>query len=224
MAFLDETGLAHVRDLVREDIEAAQLEGKDGKDGTNGVTFTPSLDTEGNLSWTNDGGLDNPETVNIKGPKGEDASVDTLDILQAVYPVGALYLSSVAADPATLFGFGTWEQIKDTFLLAAGDTYAAGTTGGEATHTHEYRLGVKTYFGSPVGSDETMFQSWDYTTGAYKDAERDGNAGNPKINTGLNGENQDLGDDCYQQKVVGNTKASENMPPYLAVYVWKRTA
>lgn len=36
--------------------------------------------------------------------------------------------------PASLFG-GTWEQIKDSFILAAGDTYAAGSTGGEASHT-----------------------------------------------------------------------------------------
>ena len=39
--------------------------------------------------------------------------------------------------PATLFG-GTWVQLKDKFLLGAGDTYTAGSTGGSATmaHTH----------------------------------------------------------------------------------------
>lgn len=47
------------------------LPGKDGMNGENGVTFTPSVDNEGNLSWTNNGNLDNPETKNIKGPKGE---------------------------------------------------------------------------------------------------------------------------------------------------------
>ena len=48
--------------------------GEDGQDatgGANGVTFTPSVDNDGNLSWTNDGGLTNPTTVNIKGPQGE---------------------------------------------------------------------------------------------------------------------------------------------------------
>lgn len=39
-----------------------------GKDGT---TFTPSVSASGDLSWTNDGGKENPETVNIKGPQGE---------------------------------------------------------------------------------------------------------------------------------------------------------
>ena len=39
--------------------------------GLMGVTFTPSVDVGGNISWTNNGGLDNPTTQNIKGPQGE---------------------------------------------------------------------------------------------------------------------------------------------------------
>ena len=45
--------------------------GKDGADGEDGATFTPSVDSAGNLSWTNNKGLTNPPTVNIKGPKGD---------------------------------------------------------------------------------------------------------------------------------------------------------
>lgn len=44
--------------------------GADGANGADGVTFTPSVDSAGNLSWTNDGGLSNPATVNIKGATG----------------------------------------------------------------------------------------------------------------------------------------------------------
>ena len=53
------------------------IQGEKGEPGTNGVngedgaTFTPSVDAEGNLSWTNDKGLVNPTTVNIKGDKGD---------------------------------------------------------------------------------------------------------------------------------------------------------
>lgn len=47
----------------------------DGIDGENGATFTPSVDSAGNISWTNDKGLPNPTTVNIKGPKGDMGSV-----------------------------------------------------------------------------------------------------------------------------------------------------
>ena len=50
-------------------------DGAPGADGKNGATFTPAVDTNGNLSWTNDGGLPNPETVNVRGAQGEAATV-----------------------------------------------------------------------------------------------------------------------------------------------------
>ena len=46
--------------------------GRDGVDGRDGTTFTPSVDLEGNLSWTNDGGKENPATVKIVGKDGKD--------------------------------------------------------------------------------------------------------------------------------------------------------
>lgn len=45
-------------------------QGVQGEIGPRGYTFTPAVDDAGNLSWTNDGGLPNPEEVNIKGPIG----------------------------------------------------------------------------------------------------------------------------------------------------------
>lgn len=51
-----------------------------------------------------------------------------------LYPVGSIYISFNATDPSTLFG-GTWQRLKDTFLLANGDTYAPNTTGGSANKT-----------------------------------------------------------------------------------------
>lgn len=56
------------------------------------------------------------------------------DTASKLYPVGSVYISFNSADPSTLFG-GTWQRLKDTFLLANGDTYAANTTGGSATKT-----------------------------------------------------------------------------------------
>lgn len=44
---------------------------KDIGKGVNGTTYTPSVSVAGEISWTNDGGKDNPEPVNIKGPKGD---------------------------------------------------------------------------------------------------------------------------------------------------------
>jgi hypothetical protein len=57
------------------------------------------------------------------------------NLWKTIYPVGSLYLSTSATNPATLFG-GTWEQIQDKFMLAAGTTYPAGSSGGNASHTH----------------------------------------------------------------------------------------
>ena len=52
-------------------INNGTIQGAKGDTGAAGTTFTPHLDGNGNLSWTNDGGLDNPETQNIRGAKGD---------------------------------------------------------------------------------------------------------------------------------------------------------
>jgi hypothetical protein len=52
--------------------------GSTGAPGKNGATFFPTVDTDGNLSWVNDGSLSNPSTVNIKGPKGDTGDIANL--------------------------------------------------------------------------------------------------------------------------------------------------
>lgn len=51
-------------------VDNGQIQGAKGDKGDKGATFTPSIDANGNLSWTNDGGLDNPTTQNIRGATG----------------------------------------------------------------------------------------------------------------------------------------------------------
>jgi hypothetical protein len=123
-------------------------------------------------------------------------------LLDYLHPVGSIYQSTDPTSPADLFG-GTWEQIKDRFLLAAGDSHEAGTTGGEeehiltaeemANHTHGYD-----YTGQ---SDATG-------TGAIKIVSPGSTA------------------NAYTGKATSNCggQAHNNMPPYLAVYTWRRTA
>jgi hypothetical protein len=55
----------------RAEAAADRAESGGGGTGSNGATFTPSVSADGVLSWTNDKGLDNPEPVNIRGPKGD---------------------------------------------------------------------------------------------------------------------------------------------------------
>lgn len=49
-----------------------KIQGAKGSNGAPGATFRPSVDASGNISWTNDGGLDNPASQNIRGPAGRD--------------------------------------------------------------------------------------------------------------------------------------------------------
>ena len=134
----------------------------------------------------------------------------TLATLNVVYPIGSIYLSVNNTDPSTLFG-GTWEQLKDRFLLGAGDTYTNGATGGTATHNHE--LKPSNVQAEISGTSNTL----SFTTRAstwVSDYEATG------ITTG----SQVYNHKNYGAGVHGNTENTNNMPPYLVVYMWKRTA
>ncbi|MGN0804070.1 MAG: phage tail protein [Candidatus Coproplasma sp.] len=120
--------------------------------------------------------------------------------LKNLYGVGAIYMSTVNVSPASFIG-GSWLPIEDTFLLAAGSTYAAGTSGGEATHTltiAEMPSHTHTQSGgsSGVNDDGNLIQR-----GYSATLKPVANASN-----------------------TGGGQAHNNMPPYLAVYMWKRTA
>lgn len=120
---------------------------------------------------------------------------------QGAYPVGAIYLSVTDVDPSSLFG-GTWERIGGRFLLGADNTYAAGSTGGEAAHTmtidempkHNHEIDNLNASGSATPFMTVQAQ------------DKKGFGGN------------------VQTMYAGGSKAHNNMPPYLAVYMWKRTA
>lgn len=76
------------------------LTGEEGGTGTPGVTFTPSVSADGVLSWTNDGGLDNPEPVNIKGPAGQKGDTGATGAAGKTPVKGTDYFT--AADKAEL--------------------------------------------------------------------------------------------------------------------------
>lgn len=146
-------------------------------------------------------------------------SADRQGLFNLIYPVGSIYMSVNSTSPATLFG-GTWEQIKDRFLLASGSSYSAGATGGEATHTltvqempshsHMYRLF------SPASTLENSTNDTKYG----KPAAAIGSAASSgAYNCGYGGSSNET--HIY---TTGGSAAHNNMPPYLAVYIWKRTA
>ena len=121
------------------------------------------------------------------------------------HPVGSIYISTVETSPEELFG-GTWEQVQDTFLWCAGTNHPAGSTGGEETHTltvEEMPSHQHGYYTSPL-----FFADYDASGGDV--------IAPVKTNT-----TKAL---VYPTYPTGGGAAHNNMPPYLAVYAWKRVA
>lgn len=136
-----------------------------------------------------------------------------LSIVDLIYPVGSIYMSVNSADPGALFG-GTWQQIKDRFLLSAGDTYTAGNTGGSAkatlpSHTHTVGSGGYQLWGAKSGRGSTEPGNQISGDAKYYAAATGGSTANYKW---LN---------SVDSKGVSDVSQA-NMPPYLAVYVWQR--
>ena len=141
-------------------------------------------------------------------------SSDVTDLIDVIYPVGSIYMSVNSTSPATLFG-GTWEKIEDTFLLASGTNYATGTTGGEATHTLTTEE-MPSHTHKQNAHSHTIGSLTRYTiTGKGVAAVGDGYG---------NSNNYKTGSTTATNKNTGGGQAHNNMPPYLVVNVWKRTA
>ena len=129
----------------------------------------------------------------------EDGIIDLL----MVYPVGSIYISVNSTSPAILFG-GTWEILNDVFLLAAGSYANAGTFGGEAEHT--------------LTVDEMPKHNHDFQA-SYSDIAT-GSEVNGKILAG--GDSNQWLWNFAKTNDSGWNAPHNNMPPYLAVYMWAR--
>ena len=177
-------------------------------------------------AFDNDLKLSECENDGTGSGEADDYYLSRKDLLDLVYPVGSVYITLSQTDPATLFG-GTWERIKDRFLLATGDTYnVINATGGskEATlkrsdlpnvnistsSNGSHKHNSKGYFGMTNGSGNK----------AMARVEQSGDpldTNNPIQSAGSHTHSFDLNGNVTQTKVA-------TMPPYLTVNVWKRTA
>lgn len=156
-----------------------------------------SLDSEGNLTVN---------SLTINNQDNNSLSFET--IFNRIYPIGSIYISTNDTNPGILF-VGTWEKIEGKFLLGSNSTYTAGSTGGEATHTlTTSELPAHTHPSSINASGEpTLYPNWGTMTGWGLTASYQ-NAKGGVWATGYRGENQ----------------PHNNMPPYLAVNIWKRVS
>lgn len=134
---------------------------------------------------------------------------------QFIYPVGSIYMSVNNVNPHDIFG-GTWQRIKDRFLLCSGDSYANGSIGGEATHTltvaelaaHEHTV---------VGG--TALAAGHYIATDPQDVGCEAGSRTVSLCGGASGVNIE-----GEAQSTGGGQAHNNMPPYFTVNVWYRTA
>ena len=173
-------------------------------------------------------------------------ATEGLDIVDLIYPVGSIYLSVGSTSPATLFG-GTWVQLKDRFLIGAGNNYSNGATGGETSHTltaselpshsHDNTINVSASQGShmhsiPSGSGKCsnaagLGYGYVYAVGG-PDNDTSGRSNRTTTGTGTAVMNNTQPAITVNASISnansGGGSAHNNMPPYLAVNIWKRTA
>lgn len=148
----------------------------------------------------------------IIGTDGNVVFYNKQEVFLAVHPVGSIFLSTDGTEPAELYG-GTWEQIKDVFLLGAGDTYAAGGTGGEAEHTltkselpriREHLNGLTAYDANINGVEGILTLTEENT--------------HSNVQPGNGTKYTTLG------MSLGDGLPHNNMPPYYSIYIWRRVA
>lgn len=192
-------------------IENLTINGKPVESGT--ITLTAAdlgAASAGSVNQLKDDKLDKTATAADSSKLGGKTLAE---IMLTLYPVGAVYISANSTSPASLFG-GTWEQLKDRFLLGAGDSYAAGGTGGEANHTltvnempshrHNHPNSAHTFFWGQTNGDNYI----NATITAEANSSRPGTVAGTNNFTNYS----------------GSGKPHNNMPPYLAVYMWKRVS
>jgi hypothetical protein len=143
----------------------------------------------------------------------EELQKTVSEILLSAHPIGSLYWSSKPTNPSMIFG-GTWEAVKDKFILAAGDNYAAGSKGGESNvlletrhmPVHNHRI-IKAVGTDPLDT-------------AYQPAWAIKLKSEAIVNTEENPETGTTGGIGY----TGGNVPHNNMPPYEVYYCWKRIA
>mgnify|MGYP003196393292 CR=1 FL=1 len=165
---------------------------------TAGGTMTGAVTTKGiKLTSGTDFGSSLPSS--LQSNQLFFQTLGTNYILDNVYPVGSIYMSVNSTNPKNLFG-GTWEQIQGKFLFGMNSNYPAGSTGGEITQAEMPKHNHIIYTPNAGGPD----------VGAA--------IGFPEVGS----TNTWWAAACMTGQ-TGDNEAHNNMPPYLSVYIWKRT-
>lgn len=149
-----------------------------------------------------------------------------------IYPIGSVYITFEDIKPANIFG-GTWELLKGGIFLCS-TTENPGDTGGAETHTHKTKdhtltivempkhnhtlRGPENITGNPDGqTDSKSTEHWGYQYWRGRPLKQYTSTGSKDV-PGI----EDKGDGKSHNH--GDTEKADNIPPYIKVYMWKRTA
>lgn len=135
----------------------------------------------------------------------DNKKLDKSALMNLIYPVGTIYASRQATSPASLFG-GSWLQVKDVFLLGCGSRHALGSFGGEESHTLTKAELPNIHLGPDSGNGFIAQSYSDRGEGSVV------SGGSPFYYTTRSSTTEAL----------GSGTPHNNMPPYLAVYIWER--
>ena len=158
--------------------------------------------------------------------------------LDTIYPIGSIYMSINDTNPKEYYG-GEWEQIEDRFLLACGTNHNNGETGGSATVSLTQSQMPRHNHTQSAHSHGTKYNGYSYvvaeTTGANSKRVTTVSTGSTYVDTASTGAFHHYNATDSQTPTINYTGGSgssasasngashENMPPYLAVYMWVRT-
>jgi hypothetical protein len=149
--------------------------------------------------------------------------------LQAAYPVGSIYMSTVSTNPATLFGFGTWVTYGTGRMLISqdGSTYTAGSTGGSATTTLiTANLPSHSHSATTTSTDAGHTHGSSIGSGFISNGGSESLAGGPNLPFGRPSTTASGNASITSTTTIGNTgsgTAVTTISPYIAVYMWNRT-
>jgi hypothetical protein len=158
------------------------------------------------------------KTVKVNGTL-DSVSVG-MGILNAIYPVGSIYMTMADTSPSALFPGTEWEKLEGRFLLGASEDYAKGSTGGEATHIlTEQEMPSHAHDCVEGGSHHHSVEGREQNTHFI------GTPGSNAFVAGTGPRNtSEGGSHSHTIQSAGGGEAHNNMPPYLAVNMYRRTA
>ena len=149
---------------------------------------------------------DNINSVNSSLTSKINAKPDKL----TMYPVGSIYQSTGSTSPASLFG-GSWERFTNRFLVGAGDFYPVNAMGGEEEHTLSINeMPSHQHIGSDGGYAFLVDLNREDTSNEFAILRASTMQYRCTPNRGT--------------AFTGGTQPHNNMPPYYAVNIWRRTA